>query len=432
MFNGFWAISPQLLKEYFEAFKAVSTTQGKPLKYSRLATTRGKTAIIPIHGIITPHENLFSNLFGFSTVDSIASDTTAALKNRDIKNILLDVDSGGGNVDGIHELANIIEQASTKKPIYGYVGSFAASAAYWLLPSAQKIFVDKTASVGSIGVIYVSRNEAEDTLVITSSNAPKKHLPPDSEEGKTEIQAQIDFLENIFIEDVARRRGVTTDFVKASFGQGGLVTGSQAVENNMVDGLSSFELTLKTLRGVSIMDEHQIQADLKAEINRTFDELEKKLVAKFEAAIDSKVVTLVEQVKAEVESSYTQAKEAERQVEQERIADIDGLFEMLADESGRKEAYQKLRGDCLAEGIDYRTARNRIIQLRQTTPLEQPPAVAQANYQGQPIETPPDVQFEQKVKAFMDGGMTQAKAMQEAACAYPELHQAWLISQQGG
>jgi hypothetical protein len=85
----------------------------------------------------------------------------------------------------------------------------------------------------------------------------------------------------------------------------------------------------------------------------------------------------------------------------------------------------------LANKVSYREARNKIIQLRAEHPIVPAEPVAQA-HANIPQDEPPPVQFEQKIQAFVEKGMTQAKAMQEAVHAYPELYKAWLEAQQQG
>ena len=57
---------------------------------------------------------------GASSYELIARDFTAALENPQIKGIILDIDSPGGEVNGVSELSNMVFAARGKKPVVAY------------------------------------------------------------------------------------------------------------------------------------------------------------------------------------------------------------------------------------------------------------------------------------------------------------------------
>jgi ClpP class serine protease len=249
--NGFWAIATDFLP--------IILGQGNQLSssVSRVTATKG-VAVIPIHGVITPYNSIFTELFGGSSIERISDAVASAEKNPKVHAILYDVYSPGGSVDGINELAQQLSQV--KKPTAAYVGALCASAAYWLTTSATKnIYIDPTASIGSIGVLHISYQDDE-SVIISSSNAPNKHLDPKTESGKSSILEQIDVIEDIFIRSVAQGRGVSTEFVKNNFGKGGLITGQKAVDNGMVSGISNFKQVLLQFSGKTMEMELSSQA----------------------------------------------------------------------------------------------------------------------------------------------------------------------------
>lgn len=204
-------------------------------------------AVLPVTGLILPTENLFSLLLGATTLDTFACDFQHALDNPAVSAIIFTIDSPGGSVTGVHECAEMIYQARGKKPIIAYISGLGASAAYWLASSADEIIVDATASVGSIGVLSVHTDDtaqkAQKGLVqthIVSSQSPRKRLGVATEAGRADLQAHVDAIAEVFVENVARNRNVSVASVLADFGQGSLCVGMHAVKQNMADRIGSF------------------------------------------------------------------------------------------------------------------------------------------------------------------------------------------------
>lgn len=66
--------------------------------------------------------------------------------------IMLQVNSGGGMVDGIDIALEAIKEAKATKPVIAFVDGMCASAAYWLTSQASMIYATRFSEVGSIGV----------------------------------------------------------------------------------------------------------------------------------------------------------------------------------------------------------------------------------------------------------------------------------------
>jgi signal peptide peptidase SppA len=250
-----WAIQPEWLGVMMQiaagqndSIEAVEARLGKKLDNTRTVTVREGVAIIPVTGPIFRRANLFTRLSGATSVQQLGLDIQAAVDDPNVKSILLNIDSPGGEANGINELANQIAEAATKKPLLSYVGGLGASGAYWLASAGDEIVIDDGAILGSIGVVmsgvdnrgaYEQRGVKVHTY--TSSNAPKKRPQLGTESGDAEIQKTIDALEDVFIQAVARNRAVTVEKVLTDFGQGGLLVGKAAVESGLADRLGSFE-----------------------------------------------------------------------------------------------------------------------------------------------------------------------------------------------
>lgn len=242
-----WAIEPEALKSLASNMEAFSFSKDTPLKNTRSVSIRDGTAIVSVKGPITAQDNLFSFFFGGTPLDVFVKDFQKALYDDDVKAILLDVDSPGGVAIGPCEVADMIYNARSKKPIWAYIGRLGCSAAYWLASAADKVIANRSAVVGSIGVVTAipvqekPDSEGYRTVEIVSSNAVNKRPDPRTPDGMAEIRRELDSLEAEFIGAVSKYRNVSPDTVRRDFGRGGVVVGSEAQTSMMVDALGTFE-----------------------------------------------------------------------------------------------------------------------------------------------------------------------------------------------
>ena len=143
-----------------------------------------------IHGAISRYDSFFNWVCGGTALEDVALDFQTALDTPEIKAVVLDIDSPGGEVAGINEFAEMIR--ASKKPVIAYVGDRAASAALWIASAADEIVVNETAEMGSLGVVFGFRPNESKNIEIVSTASPKKRLTPDSAEGRAEIQQRAD------------------------------------------------------------------------------------------------------------------------------------------------------------------------------------------------------------------------------------------------
>lgn len=195
-----------------------------------------KIAVIDVGGIITPYQNILSMLFGGTNIASIEEQFTEAFNDPEITGIMLRVDSPGGLITGVEELASTIAAARGKKPIVAYAYGNAASAAYWIASAADKIVAGPTTMLGSIGVaVAIPKIRQSGWVEFVSSNAPNKRLDPESEQGRNSIQSRLDAMETEFISAIAANRAVSGDKVLSEFGQGDVLPAREAVRAGMAD-----------------------------------------------------------------------------------------------------------------------------------------------------------------------------------------------------
>lgn len=242
--------------EFFagDRMRALAARDGEELENSHQVEVRDGVAVIPVHGPLFRFASFFTEISGATSYDTLRKDLQLAVDDTNIKAILLDINSPGGDADGCGELADAIRRAAAIKPVWAYVGGMGASAAYWLATAAERVCCAPSAFLGSIGVrtAIVDTSKAEANagvreIEIISSNAPGKRDRPVDDEIVAKVQKHVDSLEALFIGAVAMYRDTTPANVMANFGQGDVVIGGDAVAAGMADELSNFEDTLQAL-----------------------------------------------------------------------------------------------------------------------------------------------------------------------------------------
>ena len=214
----------------------------------------GKVAVIPIHGTLVRRTSGIEAESGLASYTGIAEQLDAAMASPEIAAILLDIDSPGGESGGVFDLVDRIRAASEVKPVWAVANDMAFSAAYALASAATRVFVARTGGVGSIGVIAMhvdqSVKDAQDGVRYTAvfAGERKNDLNPHepiSNEAHAVLKAEVDRIYDLFVETVARHRGLDADAVRAT--EAGLFFGPDAVATGLADAVGSLDDALTQL-----------------------------------------------------------------------------------------------------------------------------------------------------------------------------------------
>jgi len=211
-------------------------------------------AVIPIHGTLVRRTLGLEAESGLMSYGTLGEQLDAALASPEVTAILLDVDSPGGESGGVFDLADRLRAATQVKPIWAVANEMAFSAAYALASAANRLFVSRTGGVGSIGVIALhldqSVKDANEGLRYTAlfAGAHKNDLSPHaplSDAAQARLQAEVDRVQGLFLDTVARQRGLTPEAVRAT--EAGLFFGPDAVTAGLADGVGTLEEALAEL-----------------------------------------------------------------------------------------------------------------------------------------------------------------------------------------
>jgi len=199
-------------------------------------------AIIPVRGILV--HGAAWGFFGETSYDDVRKMVAAAIKDEDATAIALHIDSPGGEVAGCFDLASDIYFLREIKPIYAICDECAYSAAYAIASAASKIYVPRTGGVGSIGVIALRLDITGalaqmgikiTTLAFGERKTDTYPTTPLSAEAEKRLQADIDVLGEIFLEIVARNRGIEVEKVREM--QAGTFLGQSGVNSGLADAV---------------------------------------------------------------------------------------------------------------------------------------------------------------------------------------------------
>lgn len=219
----------------------------------------GGIAVLPLYGVVTQRGNMVDDVSGPGSVSTqqFAATLRQALADETVSQILIDIDSPGGSVYGVSELADEIVSARAQKPVVAIANSLAASAAYWIGCSASELYVTPGGEVGSIGVWQAhfdySQALAAEGVTPTLISAGKYKVEgnpyaPLGEEAQGFMQSRVDDYYAAFTKSVARGRGVPIAQVRDGMGQGRVLGADAALAQSMVDGVATFDDVLKKMR----------------------------------------------------------------------------------------------------------------------------------------------------------------------------------------
>ena len=285
-----WAVTREVMDTILDIAQrdnmhpeAVAQKLGRPLENTYDVEYRDGVAILPVQGPLFRYANLFTMISGATSYDMLARDFARAVEDPKVEAILLNIDSPGGEANGVSEFADQIEAARGTKPIVAYVGGLGASAAYWIASAADQIVVSDTALLGSIGtVMSVTDTRARDekngvkNYEVVSSQSPYKRTDPATDVGRQKMQELVDSLSDVFVSKVAGYRGTDTDTVLKNYGQGGVLVGQAAVSAGLADRVGSFEgvlaeLTNRSITGAGNMAAAAGGADIQASEENSMD-----------------------------------------------------------------------------------------------------------------------------------------------------------------
>lgn len=254
---------------------------------------KDKVAVVYAEGEIAMSENSKSGQIGADLADQIEK----ALKDRNVKALVLRVNSPGGSVLTADIIYQAMMKAKGRMPVVASYGNYAASGGYYISCMADRIFALPNTLTGSIGVFGTVPNVEElatDKLgftfdfVQTNRNAlafQDVFRPLTSYESAV-LQASIEEIYDGFISKVAEGRKMTKAYVD-SIGQGRVWSGTNAISIGLVDELGGLEDAVAYAAEKAGLSQYKVEVypkekDFMTQVMELFGEME---TARAEACI---------------------------------------------------------------------------------------------------------------------------------------------------
>lgn len=212
-------------------------------------------ALIPVHGTLVHRSmGMLDDWSGLTSYTAIRRSFDAALADPAVREIVFDIDSGGGECAGLEDLVTHLVAARGTKPVTAIINEYACSAAYWLASAADHIIAPRSAVVGSIGVVamhvdqseYDAKRGIKPTLVHAGAHKVD-HTPhaPLNDAGRAWLQTHVDALYEMFVDGVAGNRGLEADAVRATEAQVYLADAALAI--GLIDEVASASDALESI-----------------------------------------------------------------------------------------------------------------------------------------------------------------------------------------
>lgn len=398
-----WAGSEASLQTVLDAQEAVAARMAagtwddddEDEEGPRLLQVQDGVAVVSIKGSLVNSDSYWNRYFGITGYGEIREAMVAAATDPEVKQIMLDIDSGGGSVAGVSDTATLIRMINDKvKPVTAFTGGSMYSAAYWLGSAAGRVHADKMAGVGSIGVIAThmekSKALAEAGIGVNVIRAGKykalaNSVEPLSEEGRKQIQAHVDAAYRVFVGHVAEMRGKTYDYADQTMAQGQEFVASDAMNVGLLDGVTTFDALMSDLKEKSIDRSNKFMDNrgnaghryaLGNAVEHGDPEMKRKKalteqeVAALAAGAALEATVSETEVEAEVEDTAVDAAAVEgAQAEAEAPESADPVAEVAKNDNALgllKEQLKAAQDDLLEAKIDARKAGEKLAEIEAT------------------------------------------------------------------
>lgn len=224
---------------------------------SRTFRVEGGVGIVSVIGSLVNRGAWIGASSGMTSYEGLAKQLTDAAADPNVRSIMLDLDSPGGEATGMFALAAKVREVADQKPIVAVVNDLAASAAYGIASQATEIVVSPTSIVGSIGVVLTHLDRSGElaakgikpTLIYAGRHKVDGNpLGPLSDAVRADLQAEVGKFYDQFVSLVAQGRGDRLTEQDARATEARTFIGQEAIDRGLADRMASFEAVLASLQ----------------------------------------------------------------------------------------------------------------------------------------------------------------------------------------
>ncbi|CAH1649827.1 S49 family peptidase [Chelatococcus asaccharovorans] len=225
---------------------------GRPTPYR---VTENGTAIVSVIGELVNRGAWVGASSGLVSYEGLAHSLRTAASDPQIRSVLLDLETPGGEAVGCFEVASLVRKIRDEKPVIAVANGLAASAGYALAASASRIVTIPTGQLGSIGVVmlhldiseYLAAEGVKPTLIFAGAHKadgnPYEPLPSAI---RSKFQSEIDRFHSMFVQSVAAgRRGLSEAAIRGT--DADIFLGREAIKAGLADELGTLEEAVDSL-----------------------------------------------------------------------------------------------------------------------------------------------------------------------------------------
>lgn len=219
-------------------------------RVNRTAKTKNRLSKNRIAVIVAEGDIMGGEMDGTIGSQKFKEEIKKARKDKDIKAIVLRINSPGGSVLASEVIWRELEEAKKEKPLIASMGEVAASGGYYIAAGADTIVAQPNTITGSIGIYALwfnaqglLNNKLGITTDVVKTGELSDFLSPTrkvSEMEKVIFQGQVEEGYDVFLSRVADGRSKSKEEIM-SIASGRVWTGNQALQNGLVDVLGSLE-----------------------------------------------------------------------------------------------------------------------------------------------------------------------------------------------
>lgn len=247
--NELLAIHQDFLESYYTAQDRIFCTdftmqEGEDRPWFAPYRKEEGVVTIPVQGSLMNFSESFT-IPGVATSYEYITDTfLEAMEDPEVIEIILDIDSPGGMVQGAFETLAVMGSYKKKK-VTARTKGYATSAAYLMAIGADEIIAQESAQVGSIGVLLIHQSykaamekQGIETTIMRSGKYKAEMNPFEdlSEETTERLQASVDRSAKKFAQVVASRRNMTVEAVLSL--EAASMSAEEGKELGLVDKIS--------------------------------------------------------------------------------------------------------------------------------------------------------------------------------------------------
>ncbi|EJU2195212.1 S49 family peptidase, partial [Escherichia coli] len=201
-------------------------------------------AVLPVTGTLVHRLGGMRPFSGMTGYDGIVACLQQAMADSQVRGILLDIDSPGGQAAGAFDCADMIYRLRQQKPVWALCNDTACSAAMLLASACSRRLVTQTSRIGSIGVMmshvsyagHLAQAGVDITLIYSGAHKVDGNqfeaLPA---EVRQDMQQRIDAARRMFAEKVAMFTGLSVDAVTGT--EAAVFEGQSGIEAGLADEL---------------------------------------------------------------------------------------------------------------------------------------------------------------------------------------------------